>query len=83
MRKKILAFVFAAALLVAIAVPLFSGVGTVSADPGGVPNINSCFGRANSPGAKELGRGYGEIISGQAQAGERADNIAAFKAGGC
>ena len=31
MRKKILAFVFAAALLVAMAVPLFSGGGTAFA----------------------------------------------------
>ena len=32
MRKKILAFVFGAALLVAMAVPLFGSVGTASAD---------------------------------------------------
>ena len=31
MRKKILAFVFAAAVLMAMAVPLFGGVGTASA----------------------------------------------------
>ena len=31
MHKKILAFVFAAALLMALAVPLFAGAGTVSA----------------------------------------------------
>ena len=36
MRKKILAFVFAAALLVALAVPLFSSVGTASAHVHGI-----------------------------------------------
>jgi hypothetical protein len=33
MRKSVLAFVFTAALLVAIALPLFAGVGTASAHP--------------------------------------------------
>ena len=33
MWKKILSFVFASALLVALAVPLFGGVGTAEADP--------------------------------------------------
>ncbi len=33
MRKKILGFVFAAALLAAMAMPLFSGAGTASANP--------------------------------------------------
>ena len=39
MRKKILAFVFAAALLMALAVPLFAGGGTALATgkPSGVP----------------------------------------------
>jgi len=36
MYKKIVAFVFAAALLVAMAVPLFSGVGTASAHVHGI-----------------------------------------------
>ena len=33
MRKKILGFVFAAAVLAAMAVPLFGGAGTASANP--------------------------------------------------
>ncbi len=33
MRKRILGFVFAAALLAAMAVPLFGGVGTALAEP--------------------------------------------------
>ncbi len=33
MRKKILVFVFAAALLVAMAVPMFAGAGTADALP--------------------------------------------------
>ena len=43
MRKKILAFVFAAALLIAMAVPLFGGAGTALA---GNPNL---AGRGNTP----------------------------------
>jgi len=37
MRKKILAFVFAAGLLSALALPVFSGGGTAEAFPGRVP----------------------------------------------
>ncbi len=51
MRKKILAFVFAAALLVAIAVPLFGGVGTASAQVHGVSQAG-CSGQS-SAGANE------------------------------
>ena len=44
MRKKILAFVFAAALLVALAVPLFGGVGTAQAIVHPVTPSNDCSG---------------------------------------
>ncbi len=40
MRKKILAFVFAAAVLMAMAVPLFSGAGTVLASASRVETPN-------------------------------------------
>ena len=45
MRKKILAFVFAAALLMAMAVPMFGSVGTASAATPGCP-----AGSAGDPG---------------------------------
>ena len=46
MRKKILAFVFAAAVLMAMAVPLFGGVGTAEAILN--PNVPIDCGNANS-----------------------------------
>ena len=49
MRKKILGFVFAAALLVAMAVPLFGGGGTAEAIVN--PNVPIDCGNANSSGA--------------------------------
>ena len=42
MRKRILAFVFVAALLMALAVPLFSGVGTASAHVHGITPLLQC-----------------------------------------
>ena len=42
MRKKLLGFVFAAGLLVALAVPLFGSVGTVSAHVHGITPLNQC-----------------------------------------
>ncbi len=55
MRKKILAFVFAAALLVAMAVPLFGSVGTASAGgragpPNGQSGNQNGFGVCHGPG---------------------------------
>ncbi len=41
MRKKILAFMFAVALLVAMSLPLFGNGGTAFADEGGIPNQNA------------------------------------------
>ena len=66
MRKKILAFVFAAALLVALALPLFSGAGTASADVHKVSQAG-CGASANS-GAAAAGS--------QAAVGQAADNAA-------
>ena len=50
MRKKILAFVFAAALLVAMATPLFGGVGTALAINDGKAPGDDCSGQASAIG---------------------------------
>jgi len=61
MRKKILAFVFAAALLVALAVPLFAGAGTASAhSPDGAEQDTPLGGQSRSHPA--LGN-YGDALS--------------------
>ncbi len=55
MRKKILAFVFAAAVLIATAVPVFGGVGTAVASVSVLPEGANCHGKLVSPNAKDHG----------------------------
>ena len=55
MRKKILAFVFAAALLVATAVPLLGGASTASAGPQGhIDTPAGCVDLGGGPGASTV-----------------------------
>ena len=59
MRKKILAFVFAAALLMALAVPLFSGGGTAFATADlGLDGAANCLGKNVAASARDKG-GHG------------------------
>jgi hypothetical protein len=75
MRTKILAFAFAAALLVAITVPVFGGAGTAYADP--PCNAFGDFGPDNADAARAGGSVYGGAVHGNAQSGPgtRADLV--------
>ena len=56
MRKRILAFVFGAALLVALALPLFGGVGTAQAIVDPVTPSDECS-DGNGGGGQAVGAG--------------------------